>query len=966
MATRTASTAPKSTRQATYCWVLLALLGGTLLVLFHNSLTAYQILFANDAPLGFLKAECNRLPERFAGTWRALSWLGGAAPSPAPTLSYLLLTVVSPEVYLKIYAPLTLLFVGFCAWVFFRQLRFHPVVCILGAVAAGLNAHCFSVACWGLGAWNIAIGMVFLALAALSAKSIKQTWAKAVLAGLAVGMGLMEGFDVGAILSVLVGVFVVFRALIEEAPTGQKVGRAILSEALVILFAGFIAVHTISMLIETQVQGVAMMEQDQATKEQRWKSATQWSMPKVESLEILVPGLFGYRMLGNITDSDRSSAYWGEIGQDSRIPILQGSDLKLGQQTATNMNATPELVYAMASDDPPTPKDAITTIVKKSGAYWRYRGTGEFAGTLVSLLALFALANLWRANTPLSKSERLAVGFWGVAAVFSLLAACGRFGFLYHLLYQLPYFSTIRNPIKFLHPFHVAWVILAAYGMEALCRRLLSGRPKPVDPQAKVFGFEKKWAAFSLLLVAASVVGFLLLNFKYKHHWIDYLEAQTFTPAMALSIVNFSLGQIVWFIVCLILSAGLLIAMLSGFRADSAGRTAWIFMGALLIVDLARADAPWIRYYDYGEKYSLNPIVDFLQDKPYEHRVIGKLEPKGPGSGLQPGFGELYFFWLQNDFPYHNIQSLDFAQMPRTPELDRNYFNAFQLKGTDIRTTDLWPAIRLWQLTNTRYILIMASGAEMLNSRLDPAHRSFRDRIFFDMHRKADALAATDFGDYTVDTGTKGAYAVVEYGDALPRAKLYSNWTTPTNDDAALQMLTSHDFDPTQSVVLSPETPAPAPSSPAADPGAVSITQYRPKLVQLQAKVKTPAILLLNDHFAPNWNLWVDNKPAPILRCNYLMRGVYLAPGSHTVDFRFQPSLKTLYVTLSAYVAGFALAGYLLATRSAPDAASAPRPAPSPAPPSPVNPPPQAPPANSSPGRKKGNGGNQTKPPRKA
>ncbi len=104
--------------------------------------------------------------------------------------------LLSPEIFLKIYAPFSLLFLGFSAWLFFRQLQFNRWVCVLGGLAAGLNMHFFSNACWGLGAWNMATGMIFLALAALNAKSIPQLWARGILAGLAIGMNLMEGFDV--------------------------------------------------------------------------------------------------------------------------------------------------------------------------------------------------------------------------------------------------------------------------------------------------------------------------------------------------------------------------------------------------------------------------------------------------------------------------------------------------------------------------------------------------------------------------------------------------------------------------------------------------------------------------------------------------------------------------------------------------------------------------------------------------
>jgi len=61
----------------------------------------------------------------------------------------------------------------------------------------------------------------------------------------------------------------------------------------------------------------------------------------------------------------------------------------------------------------------------------------------------------------------------------------------------------------------------------------------------------------------------------------------------------------------------------------------------------------------------------------------------------------------------------------------------------------------------------------------------------------------------------------------------------------------------------------------------------------------------------------VDGKPAPLLRCNFIMRGVYLTPGAHTVEFTFSLPLGPLYVTLSAIGLGILLCGFLFfSTRS--------------------------------------------------
>jgi hypothetical protein len=158
----------------------------------------------------------------------------------------------------------------------------------------------------------------------------------------------------------------------------------------------------------------------------------------------------------------------------------------------------------------------------------------------------------------------------------------------------------------------------------------------------------------------------------------------------------------------------------------------------------------------------------------------------------------------------------------------------------------------------------------------------------------------------------------MEDTNVLPRARLYSNWLTPPNDQATLQTLTAPQWDPAQSVLVSSDTPVPPPPAAAAgDPGGVSITSYDPKDIQLRAAAKTPAVLLYNDRTGDGWRVWVDGKPSQLLRCNYIMRGVFLPAGEHTVEFRFRPSVASFYVTLSAFLVGILLAAWLIWSRFA-------------------------------------------------
>jgi hypothetical protein len=157
--------------------------------------------------------------------------------------------------------------------------------------------------------------------------------------------------------------------------------------------AAFLAAHGLATLVGTQIQGVAGMGQDDRSKEQRWDEATMWSLPKIESLRVVIPGLFGYRM-----DTPDGGCYWGSVGQRPGVP-----------QT-------------------------------------RHSGAGVYAGVLVVLLAALALAQALRTgSSPFSQSERRTIFFWGAAALVSLLLAFGRHAPFYQFFYGLPYMSTIRS-----------------------------------------------------------------------------------------------------------------------------------------------------------------------------------------------------------------------------------------------------------------------------------------------------------------------------------------------------------------------------------------------------------------------------------------------------------------------------------------------------------------------------------------
>src|ERR1019366_194881 len=108
----------------------------------------------------------------------------------------------------------------------------------------------------------------------------------------------------------VVAAFVVFQALAGEGTMPRRLAAGVVRLAVVVVFAAFIAISAVSSLVSTQIKGVAGMGQDAASRAERWDEATQWSLPKAETLSLIVPGLFGFRM-----DTPEGGNYWGRCGR---------------------------------------------------------------------------------------------------------------------------------------------------------------------------------------------------------------------------------------------------------------------------------------------------------------------------------------------------------------------------------------------------------------------------------------------------------------------------------------------------------------------------------------------------------------------------------------------------------------------------------------------------------------------------
>jgi hypothetical protein len=132
-----------------------------------------------------------------------------------------------------------------------------------------------------------------------------------------------------------------------------------------------------------------------------------------------------------------------------------------------------------------------------------------------------------------------------------------------------------------------------------------------------------------------------------------------------------------------------------------------------------------------------------------------------------------------------------------------------------------------------------------------------------------------------------------------------------TDQQQTLAILQNPTFDPRKVAIVESSPPFPM-----ADPGSavpipqqdVAVTTYEGERIAVKAKAPQNALLVLGEKYYRGWKATVDGKPVEIYPVNHILRGVYLPPGTHTVEFVFDPLPFKVgkYLTLASF-AFFAL-----------------------------------------------------------
>ena len=101
--------------------------------------------------------------------------------------------------------------------------------------------------------------------------------------------------------------------------------------------------------------------------------------------------------------------------------------------------------------------------------------------------------------------------------------------------------------------------------------------------------------------------------------------------------------------------------------------------------------------------------------------------------------------------------------------------------------------------------------------------------------------------------------------------------------------------------------------------GGITLTEYKPNYLKYNAKASSEQLAVFSEiYYAKGWNAFIDGKEVPHFRVNYILRGLVLPAGDHTIEFKFHP--KSYYtgntvslassILLILAVAGYAFSEY--------------------------------------------------------
>ena len=385
-------------------------------------------------------------------------------------------------------------------------------------------------------------------------------------------------------------------------------------------------------------------------------------------------------------------------------------------------------------------------------------------------------------------------------------------------------------------------------------------------------GAEVLWSAFAVVCVVlglAFLIGAALVDSCHNSlaaYW-QSLGLGGYAPVMLKTMENSLLRGGLLFLFC---GAVFILARGWGRKGGLVIRAIPFAVVLVLFIDLVTVDKRYVIVWDEGSRYRSNELIEQINSEDNLYRAS------------LPVRSDFYAIWRAYTFYLHGIAIVD----------PGNDLNSLPVEEKNLYVTLSNNPLRLWEITSVRHVI---GPSAMLGQLI--AHPAFETGRFFDVMRD---------GSVVWTEANRGQQVWLRFKHALPRALVYHNWEQ-VEPDKALSRLADPAWNPAESVLVLGSIPPPVGSQ---KPSPAVIRKYESAQVKIEVDNPSPGILLLNDKYDADWKVRLDGKPARLLKCNYIMRGVEVPAGRHRIVFTYRPYLVFFVISISA--AGLFLAWMML------------------------------------------------------
>ena len=161
-------------------------------------------------------------------------------------------------------------------------------------------------------------------------------------------------------------------------------------------------------------------------------------------------------------------------------------------------------------------------------------------------------------------------------------------------------------------------------------------------------------------------------------------------------------------------------------------------------------------------------------------------------------------------------------------------------------------------------------------------------------------------------TPPDGGSVILENRKVLPKGWLVAAVAVITDPAERLAILQNPQFNPATVALV--ETPPPLPmanlNAPTQFPlESVAVNRYEGERIEVKVATPRNALLVLGEKYSAGWKAHVNGTATEIVPVNHVLRGVYLPPGNHLVEFVFDPLPFKIgkYLTLGSFALFIAL-----------------------------------------------------------